>query len=111
MYLFAYLQVFQVKKYLNVSGKQAVNKCFKLAIKQPILDILRGSEISKNTKKESANCLFHLQLTLLLSVGHLGLEICLVETQRLRSLLSAQLVQTNRTKSITVGESPTKKSG
>ena len=28
------------------SGKQAVNKCFKLAIKQPVLDILRGSEIS-----------------------------------------------------------------
>ena len=51
MYLFAYLQVFQVKKYLNVSGKQAVNKCFKLAIKQPVLDILRGSEISKCTKK------------------------------------------------------------
>ena len=53
MYLFAYLQVFQVKKYLNVSGKQAVNKRFKLAIKQPVLDILRGSEISKNTKKKA----------------------------------------------------------
>ena len=75
MYLFAYLQVFQVKKNLNVSGKQAVNKCFKLAIKQPVLDILQGSEISKCTKKESANCLFCMQLTLLLSVGHLGLEI------------------------------------
>lgn len=52
MYLFAYLQVFQVKKYLNVSGKQAVNKCFKLAIKQPVLDILQGSEIPKKHKKE-----------------------------------------------------------
>ena len=33
------------------SGKQAVNKCFKLAIKQPVLDILHGSEIFKMHKK------------------------------------------------------------
>ena len=33
------------------SGKQAVNKCFKLAIKQPVLDILRGLEISIKHKK------------------------------------------------------------
>ena len=33
------------------SGKQAVNKCFKLAIKQPVLDILHGSEILKMHKK------------------------------------------------------------
>ena len=42
-------------------------------------------------------------------VGHLGLEIRLVETHRLRCLLSAQPVQTNRTEEITVGASPTNK--
>ena len=31
----------------------AVNKCFKLAIKQPVLDILHGSENSKCTKKKA----------------------------------------------------------
>ena len=42
-------------------------------------------------------------------VGHLGLEIRLEETHRLRCLLSAQPVQTNITEEITVGESPTQK--
>ena len=45
----------------------------------------------------------------ILFVGHLGLEIRLVETHRLRCLLSAQAVQTNITEEITVGESPTQK--
>ena len=42
-------------------------------------------------------------------VGHLGLEIRLEETHRLRCLLSAQPVQTNGTEEITAGESPTNK--
>ena len=45
----------------------------------------------------------------ILFVGHLGLEIRLEETHRLRCLLSAKPVQTNRTKEITVGASQTKK--
>ena len=48
-------------------------------------------------------------LTPFLFVGHLGLEIRLEETHRLRCLLSAQPVQTNITEEITVGESPTQK--
>ena len=48
-------------------------------------------------------------LTSLVLVGHLGLEIRLVETHRLRCLLSAQPVQTNGTEEITVGASPTNK--
>ena len=36
------------------SGKQVVNKCYKLAIKQSVLDILHGSEILKMHKKKKA---------------------------------------------------------
>ena len=56
---------------------------------------------SPTTKKRTALAI--------LFVGHLGLETCLVETHRLRCLLSAKPVQTNRTKEITAGASPTTK--
>ena len=45
MYLFAYLQVFQVKKYLNVSGKQAVNKLLENGKNQWNYRILGATEL------------------------------------------------------------------
>ena len=62
-------------------------------------------ESLKYIKRREVKHLIIRYLTSLVLVGHLGLEIRLVETHRLRCLLSAQPVQTNGTEEITVGES------
>ena len=72
-----------------------------MVIISEITESLAWQNSKNKTKKKALTACFLLQLTLFLSVGHLGLEIHLVETHRLRCLPSAQLVQTNRTEEIT----------